>query len=443
MSPPVDRIRAVARRIAPAPLRPLLRDYAVRLWVPSAGRSPRPEGSSVTLVGPFRSPTGIGEGARLQAEAFADLGLSVGQLDVTALLRQPADLALPTRAGGFIEGDAGGPLIVHLNPPHFQLALLLRGLCGRNRRLIAFWAWEMERVPAAWRDAFRLAHEIWVPSRFVAAALAGSGCRTPIRVVPHPVRMPPRRAEAPRPAGSPALRVLTVFAYDSTMERKHPLAALEAFRRAFGDRRDVELVVKTRGEAADDVAAGKLAAAAARLNNVRIIGRALQPDEYRRLVDSADVILSLHRAEGFGLPLAEAMASGKPVVATAWSGNLDFMTDATACLVAAKLIPLSDCGSVYRGMHGVWAEPSVEAASEWLRRLLDPALRRRIGDAAREHVERRLGLEAFRAAIADSEQLPPLPSLLRAGSAGEADAPDAVRAQGAATSIGLIAQARA
>ncbi len=415
-----ERIRAAVRKTTPVWLRPLMRDVSVRLCVPSAGWLPRPQGTCITLVGPLRSPTGIGEGMRLAADAFAELGFTVGRLDVTKLLRLPADVPLPKGRRVFIEGDAGGPLIVHLNPPHFQLALLLLRLSGRSRPLIAFWAWEMNRVPAVWRQAFRLAHEIWVPSRFVAAALEDSGCRTPIRVVPHPVRMPPRRA-APRPAaGSPTLRVLTVFAYDSDLERKNPLAALAVFRRAFGDRPDVELVIKTRGRPADNSGAA-LATAVAQMNNVRIIDQALDREAHIGLMESADVVLSMHRAEGFGLPLAEAMARGKPVVATAWSGNLDFMTDGTSCLVPATLVDVRASSSVYRGVRGVWAEPSVEVASDWLRRLLDPTLRGRIGNAAREQIHQRLGLDAFRDAIARSEHLPLIPPSLRPKSKGRGE----------------------
>jgi glycosyltransferase involved in cell wall biosynthesis len=396
-----EKIRDAIRQTTPASLRPVLRDISVRLLVPSAGLPPQQQGVHVTVVGPLRSSTGIGAGARLAADALAELGFSVGRLDVTGLLRLPADMPLPKGRGDFIEGDAGGPLIVHLNPPHFQMALLLLRLSGWNRPLIAFWAWEMERVPTVWRRAFRLAHEIWVPSQFVAAALKDSGCRKPIRVVPHPVRVPLRRGVAVCPATSRTLRVLTVFAYDSHVDRKNPFAALAAFRRAFGDRPDVELVIKTRGRPSNDAGAA-LEAAVADMDNVRIIDQVLDEDAHLRLIDSADVVLSMHRAEGFGLPLAEAMAWGKPVVATAWSGNLDFMTGDTACLVPATLADARADGSVYQGIRGAWAEPSVEVASDWLRRLLDPALRCKIGDAAREHVGKLLGLDAFRAAITES-----------------------------------------
>jgi len=104
----------------------------------------------------------------------------------------------------------------------------------------------------------------------------------------------------------------------------------------------------------------------------RTIARADQ----QYLVRTSDVTISLHRAEGFGLSLAEAMACGRPVIATAWSGNLDFMTAESACLVPADLVATRATGAVYDGIRSVWAEPRIDAAVAWLEHLTNPVLRR-------------------------------------------------------------------
>jgi glycosyltransferase involved in cell wall biosynthesis len=169
-----------------------------------------------------------------------------------------------------------------------------------------------------------------VPSRFVAAALQNSGCTVPLRVVHHPVRGA-APAKNCRPASS-AFRVLTVLAYDSGFDRKNPLAAVSACRSAFGQRTDVELVIKVRGRSSSGSPEHRLAAVISGMRNVRVIEGTIPRAAFLDLLSDGDVLLSLHRAEGFGLVLAEAMLMGKPVVATAWSGNLDFMTDGTACL---------------------------------------------------------------------------------------------------------------
>ena len=247
-------------------------------------------------------------------------------------------------------------------------------------------------MPNHWRRAFRLAHEIWVPSRFVAEVLRNAGCSVPVKVVHHPVRAVASGGHR-RAAASSTLRVLTVFAYDLGFDRKNPLAAVAAFRCAFGERTDVELVVKARGRSVSGIPERRLATAVAGMTNVTMMDGTHSRTAYLDLLRECDVLLSLHRAEGFGLVLAEAMLMSKPVVATAWSGNLDFMTDRTACLVPAHLVSVSD--ENYGAVRANWAEPSIDAAAEWLTRLTDPALRQQIGEAAREYAERQLGPAAF------------------------------------------------
>src|SRR4051794_8438257 len=94
--------------------------------------------------------------------------------------------SMQKRATGSTSATLGGPLVVHLNPPDFEIALFLLGVSGRSRRLIAYWAWELPIVPKSWRRAFRLVHEVWAPSAFVAEAVKGGGLRAKVRVVPHP-----------------------------------------------------------------------------------------------------------------------------------------------------------------------------------------------------------------------------------------------------------------
>jgi glycosyltransferase involved in cell wall biosynthesis len=390
-------LRAAIRSLVPRRVRRRFRELTAHLNVPRAGPSVPDELSGrITLLGYLTSPSGLGEGARLAAEALADAGYTVGLVDATVTMNQPLGGPRLNARPELVDGDVGGPLLVHINPPDFQLVLSRMKLSGRNRKVIAYWAWEVSVLPGHWRRAFRLAHEIWVPSRFVADALRKSGCTVPMRIVHHPVRGV-ASARNRHPA-SPALRVLTAFAYDSGFDRKNPIAAVTAFLDAFGQRTDVELVIKTRGRSESGSPERRLAAAVSGRRNVRVIEGTLSRAAFLDLMSDCNVLLSLHRAEGFGLVLAEAMFMGKPVIATAWSGNLDFMTDETACLVPARLTKAVD--ENYGTPCAEWAEPSVEAAASWLVRLTDPVLRASIGEAARRHVERCLGQDAFLQAIA-------------------------------------------
>lgn len=386
-------------RLIPAKLRaPLLR-VATRVLLPTARPSwVTPAYGKVTIAGLFTSPSGIGEGARLRAEQLASLGYTVGTIDLTRLLRWPEGLSYALRE--VVAGDVGGPLIVDLNPPFFQVALLrhLRHLL-QGRKIIGYWAWELTEVPPSWRSAFRLVHEIWVPSSFVAAALVRAGCQQPIRVVRPPLPIPSCESVT---ATVPGLTVLTVFAYDSGFDRKNPTGAIAAFREAFGDDPAATLLVKARGRSPSGRAELRLQTALAGVTNVRLLYGDFSRDAYHRLLSSADVLLSLHRSEGLGLPLAEAMLRNKPVVATGWSGNLDFMDESSACLVPAKLIPVVDEAEVYRGLGGTWADPSIQVAASWLRRLRDPALREHIGRSARERASVWFGPAEFAATVRPS-----------------------------------------
>ena len=388
------------RRLMPASVRPALRDLATALLPSATSFAAQPNGR-VTVAGMLASQSGLGETARLSTRALLELGWFVGQIDLTRFCNATADTLPPDQHPRLISGDAGGPVLLHLNPPNFQSALLLRAVPRHGRRLIGYWTWELPRVPEVWQRAFRLPHEIWVPTNFVADALRDSGCETPIRVVAYPVRTPMPTART-GPSGNKKLHILTVFAYDSGFERKNPLASIAAFRQAFGNRDDVELVIKTRGQSDTGEPEKKFAAEVAGATNITVLSDTMTAAQYADLLAGADVVISLHRAEGFGLVLAEAMLLGKPVIATAWSGNLDFMSSESACLVPATMTPVRDDSAAYRDLSAVWAEPSLPAAVEWLRRLEDASLRRAIGNAARGHASRYLAAERFKAAITGS-----------------------------------------
>lgn len=392
--------RTLLRRLVPLELKKRLLIPATRMMLPDAtlDRIQLSEGR-VTVAGLLSSPSGIGEGARLACERFAGLGYTVGAIDLTAHLRCPGGVRFSPP--DIRPEDVGGPLIIHLNPPAFQVALL-RFLRGNrdHRKLIAAWAWELPRVPAEWQAAFRLAHEVWVPSDFVAKALRTSGCQTEIRVVPHPISIP----APPAPPGTDdgCLTVLTVFAYDSGFNRKNPIGAVAAFRRAFGHDTSVRMVIKSRSGSETGEPEQRLRAAIGDAGNIEILHGDLSRDAYRNLVSSCDIFLSMHRAEGFGIPLAEAMVYGKPVVATRWSGNLDFMSDEAALLVPGGLILVADKAEAYRAINQAWADPDIEIAAGFLRQLRDPVLRRRLGATARQHVITCLGPAAFADAIGDA-----------------------------------------
>ena len=141
-------------------------------------------------------------------------------------------------------------------------------------------------------------------------------------------------------------------------------------------------------------------AEAANVPNIRLETRDLPPADHHALFAVADIILSLHRSEGFGLVLAEAMLLSKPVIATGWSGNMEFMDQDSAALVGYRLVPTRDRRSTYDVANAVWAEPDLADAVAHLRRLADDEVERRaLGDRGREAALLRLGPARLLAAI--------------------------------------------
>ena len=279
----------------------------------------------------------------------------------------------------------GVPLVLHVNAPMLPLALLrLPDVVTRHRAIIGYWAWEMPRLPPEWRPAAACVSQVWVPSRFTAAVieplLPGR-----IRIVPPALAIvPPVPSAASRADfGLPqdAVVVLVSFNLASSFARKNPFAAIAAFRGAFGDRPDRVLVLKVshpEHAPADFARLSRMAQAP----NIRIDTRILTSGDRHALTAQADIILSLHRGEGFGLVMAEAMLLGKPVIATGWSGNTDFMDSTNAALVPYRLAPARDDRLVYRGL---WAEPDVAEAAAILRSLADDkAARHALGERARK-----------------------------------------------------------
>jgi len=375
---------------------------ALDLTAPRATPFARLKPGPLIVGGQLTTASGLGESARLCLDALRTLGWDAGHADISRLfLRSDLPAALP---GPEAQAGEGGTLILHVNGPYMRyVAARLGRRFMAGRRIIGYWAWELPVMGADWRRGLTQVHEIWVPSRFNAAALP-RGSTIPVRVVPHPVRR--RGVERNRARfglAEDAFVVLTAFDMGSAYTRKNPRAAIAAFRQAFGDDPDCRMVLKVSHAGDAGWAMADLKQALAGAGNIRLLDDILTGDDMAMLVASADAVLSLHRAEGFGLLLAEAMLHAVPVVATNWSGNTDFMTAEDSALVSYRLVPASDPQGTYNLPGAEWADASVGEAAAWLRRLRDePELRRLMGQRARENAGEKLSLAAYRQAIGDS-----------------------------------------
>jgi glycosyltransferase involved in cell wall biosynthesis len=384
---PLLATRAAWRRLVPESARrvaaPAL-NHALKAYVRGSAR--RPHGAEVAegpikLVGLLSGTHGIAASARLAIRAFEALGVPIepveaGHAQLTWTPRRHA----PERASAWI---------FHLNPPELLAELAVMG----PRRLIGprygYWAWELPRAPAAWIKDAALVDEVWAPSRYTAEAFAG--VKAPVRVVPHPLFAEDYRDVRPAPRRA-AFQAVALFDFNSSAARKNPEGAIAAFQRAFGDDPTAELTVKTQNGRLYPELLAKLCGSAP--PNVKVVDATWPYERVKTLIAGADALISLHRAEGFGLTPAEAMALGCPVVATGFSGVLDFMDEDSALLVPYRLQPVNDPQGIYKGQ--TWAEPDLEAAAQALKRLRDePALRARLANAGRRAVTERLSPDAW------------------------------------------------
>lgn len=366
----------------PGPLRramaPLFYRGSVALGATHRPPPPPPETLArgpMVVSGFLDEVLGIGRAGRLTFEALQTAGLQ----PVAHRLRPVINLP-PYETAPFPSARPGGVWLAHCNAPEAELVLSRHRIEDwRPRYLIGYWAWELPELPRSWRRTARLYHEIWAPSAFVADAIRPYAPR--VRVAPHPVPLAQGRRRRSRFGLEEGRFYFAVMAdARSAFARKGPLEAVAAYRRAFPQPgSQVGLVVKLVKPEADPLRTRSLHEAIAGRSDIMVLVEDLSDQETMDFLASADAVVSLHRAEGFGLVLAEALSMGVPVLATGWSGNIEFMSGLPELLIPFRLATVKDASGRYKGAR--WAEPEVDAAAERMKTLVASSALR---DLARE-----------------------------------------------------------
>ena len=332
-------------------------------------RPPGPPPPGVNVVGYVTAVLGVGEVGRVLAAALDDVGVPkvvVANRDTRSKTAVPFETSSSSDAPYDIN-------LLCVNADHtVALAQQLGPEFFAERRTIGVWFWELEEFPASMTDAFPLVDEIWVASDFVLESVAAVAPK-PVRKFPLPVVVPAPPAGITRSAlGLPDDRFVFLFVYDflSTAERKNPVGLVDAYTQAFGPEDGTVLVLKSINGDKRLRELERVRRAASERDDVIVFDTYLSSDEHSALVAQCDAYVSLHRSEGFGLDMAKTMGLGKPVIATGYSGNLEFMDDATGYLVDYDLVPVGPGREPYPP-GSRWAQPRVAHAAELMRRVVE------------------------------------------------------------------------
>lgn len=344
----------------------------------------------VNLVGDAQIAIGLGQSMRLLANAFSlsNQDFCIIDLPIQADVRRN-DHSWDDK---FAKEPQYGINLFHINPQDLGMAYLRLGEeIFRNRYNIGFWLWELEDVPKESLAALKMVDEIWTPSEFTSNSFR-KYTEKPVYTIPYHVTADTDPAYDRKYFGLPEDKFLylILFDFNSTMLRKNPECAISAFCHAFSpEDQNVGLVIKVNNPTREclDVLHTLLAG----YDNVYYITDTLEKKAVNSLIACVDVYVSTHRAEGFGLVMAEAMLLKTACIATNWSSNTEFMDSETACMVPYTMVQIEKGEGSYPA-GATWADPDMQETARYMKLLKDsPAFYRKMVEMAFDSVSVILG----------------------------------------------------
>ncbi|MDN4066508.1 glycosyltransferase family 4 protein [Paenibacillus vini] len=349
----------------------------------------------VNLLGYSRAEMGIGESCRIAANNLEAAHIPFGILNFTGTnSARMEDLS-------WVHKEITGPNyninLLHVNAEQMtEIYAQYGNTLFQNRYTIGYWHWELPDFPDEWLEGFSLVDEVWVPSTFVADSIA---LKSPVPVVkiPHSIdvkiKEPRNRTYFHLPED--AFLFLSMYDVKSYQERKNPKAVVEAFKAAFRpDDASVGLVLKVNSYRSGTAELRALDFLIEDYQNIYLITDTISRNDINALLNVTNCFVSLHRSEGFGLGLAEAMFLGKPVIGTNWSSNTDFMNTSNSCPVDYRLIQVGDDFGPYKAYQH-WADPDIDQAALYMKRLTaDKEFYHRIALAGQRNIKENFSPES-------------------------------------------------
>ena len=320
----------------------------------------------IEVIGFFNSISGIGESARLCAQQLADDGYKVKCTSVENFFRKPQELEWNWPEA--INSNEVNCRIYHLNPPMLPPVIVQMGISSFKKTYnIGYWAWELEAIPAEWIKAIRYMNAIITPSDFTTQVIQRY-THDPVLTATHPVKLSPATAKMRTRLNIPdqAFLVSNIFSFGSAMERKNPMGLIAAFKQAFSGIDDAYLILKANA-GSNSPEQQALLNAISDHPTIRLVDQHWSRADVLGLIECSDLYASLHRSEGFGLTIAEAMLLHTPAMVTAWSGNMDFCNAENSFLVDSKPIKVNSTHPEFREFNNItWADADIQQTTQLL-----------------------------------------------------------------------------
>ncbi|PSB35936.1 glycosyl transferase family 2 [filamentous cyanobacterium Phorm 46] len=338
----------------------------------------------INIAGYINGEFGIGEGVRANIRAASAAGIPFNINNFTRSPHRKRD----TTYQNFSQDNPHPINLIQVNAD--EVATFIKHTDSsyfRNKYNIGFWAWELPQFPPEWQPEFNHFHEIWTYSNHCAEAISAVSPIPVIKIMPSISLAQSALERAALNLPQDKFIFLFVFDFSSRIERKNPLAVIQAFKQAFGEDNRVLLIVKSSNSKNFPEAQASLNSAIANHSNIKHLDGYLSKEKINGLLYNCDCYVSLHRCEGFGLTMAEAMFYGKPVIATGYSSNTEFMNVGNSFCVKYKLIPIEqDCGPYKKG--NVWAAADVEHAASFMQYVFNnPREAQQIGAIAADEIK--------------------------------------------------------
>lgn len=359
---PIEYLRKMKDRLVLAKL-----DKIIKRGICPYEKGRYPHG--INLIASIQGDFGLGQSSRLIANVLEHMDIKYRIINFSPQIASYSNHTFDEKIENGAEYDIN---LIHINPLEMEwLYLKQRKENWDYRYNIAFWLWELEEFPEEWTKYFALLNEIWTPSEFVSESIRKK-TSLPVRTIPYAIEVPTMKGYGRQYFKLPKDKFLFLTMYDmnSIKERKNPDGVIKAFKRAFSkENQQAGLVIKVNGGDSLEIENMQKELDG---YNVYIITNRMEKAEVNSLIKSINVFVSLHRSEGFGLVMAEAMLLGIPVIATNWSANTEFMNSEVVCLVKANLIELQEnFGPFKKGRR--WAEPDIEQAAKFMQKLINDA----------------------------------------------------------------------